>query len=74
MSDDPWTPAPPKKFGGMTEDELEDLVERVSKKVTDNFYQEVGRGVVDKIVKFIGIVAVALLTWAGATGKLGGPS
>jgi hypothetical protein len=58
-------------FGGMTEHEIEQLVEHVSKRVIDNFYKEVGKNVVDKVLKIIGLVAVALLTWAGFTGKIG---
>jgi hypothetical protein len=60
--------------GGMSDDDFEAFVEHVSERIINNIYTQVGRGVVDKIFKFIGLVAVALLTYAGFTGKLTPPT
>lgn len=60
-------------FGGLTEDEIEALVERVTKHVVENFYKEVGRNVVQKFLWLVGVVTVSVATYLGLTGKLGGP-
>lgn len=60
-------------FGGLTEDEIEALVERVTKHVVENFYKEVGRNVVQKFLWLAGVVTVGVATYLGLTGKMGGP-
>lgn len=57
-------------FGGLTETEIETLVERVTERVVENFYAEVGRNVVKKFVWLVGVIAVGLAAWLGLTGKL----
>lgn len=57
-------------FGGLSEDEVENIVERVTARVVQNFYQEVGKDVVSKILWVIGLGTVVLFTWLGLTGKL----
>ena len=52
---------------GWTEGDVERLVGRVSQRVIENFYQEVGRSVVKRILQFIGWAAVVGLTWFAAT-------
>lgn len=57
-------------FGGLNEDEVEDIVERVTARVVQNFYQEVGRNVIQKVTWVVGLGVVALMTWLGLTGKI----
>lgn len=57
-------------FGGLSEDEIETLVERVTEKVVANFYAEVGKNVVQKFLWAVGILTVALMAWLGLTGKI----
>ncbi len=59
-----------RPFGGLSEDEVENIVERVTARVVQNFYQEVGKNVVSKILWVIGLGTVVLFTWLGLTGKL----
>ena len=59
-------------FGGLTDVEIDAIVERVTERVVENFYAEVGRNVVKKFLWLVGIVVVGLATWLGLTGKLGG--
>lgn len=48
----------------------ENAAERAVKKMTDNLYKEVGKGVVNKILWVVGIVAVALAAWLHDRGFL----
>lgn len=57
-------------FGGMSEAEVEHIVERVTARVVQNFYQEVGKNVIQKITWMVGLGVVALMTWLGLTGKI----
>lgn len=59
-------------FGGLSEAEIEQLVERVTERVVENFYAEVGRGVVKKFLWLVGMIAVGLAAWLGLTGKMNG--
>jgi len=54
----------------LTDEQLEELVERVTEKVIKNFYTSVGESVVKRITKLIGFAAVALLMWAAGTGHI----
>ena len=54
----------------LTDDELEELVEKVTEKVINNFYQTVGEGVVTKAIKIIGMCVVALLIYLAGSGQL----
>lgn len=56
-------------FGGLTEVEIEELVARVSKKIMEDFYQEVGRSVINRVLQVIGIAAVVLGVWLIGTGR-----
>ena len=58
------------RYGGMTEDEIEELVGKVSTRVMNNFYQEVGRSIFNKFLWMIGIITVSLLIGLAASGKL----
>jgi hypothetical protein len=57
-------------FGGMSEDEIEDLVGRAAQKVMDNFYRDIGKSVLSKVLWAIGLVTVSLLIWLAGAGKL----
>lgn len=59
-----------RPFGGLKEEEIEHIVERVTERVVANFYQEVGKNVISKILWVIGLGTVVLFTWLGLTGKL----
>jgi hypothetical protein len=52
---------------GWTEEDVERLVGRVSQRVMDNFYQEVGRSLMKKLFSWIGLVVVGMLLWAAGT-------
>jgi len=54
----------------LTDEQLEELVERVTEKVIKNFYTSVGESVVKRITKLIGFGVVAFLMWAAGTGHL----
>ncbi len=53
----------------LTEAEIEAIVSRVTQRVMENFYQEVGKSVVKKMLQIIGLGAVALSIFM-AGGKL----
>jgi hypothetical protein len=59
-----------KPFGGLSESDVERLVERVSAQVLNNFYLEVGRTVMAKFLWVIGLATVGLLVWLTGSGKL----
>jgi hypothetical protein len=56
-------------FGGMTESEIDDLVARVAKRVMEDFYQEVGRSVVKRVLQIIGVATVVIALWLIGSGK-----
>jgi hypothetical protein len=51
---------------GWTEGDVERLVVRVSEQVMNNFYEEVGRSLVKRMLQSMGWLAVAGLTWLAA--------
>jgi hypothetical protein len=57
-------------FAGLSEDDIEDLVGRISQRVMDKCYQDIGRSVVNKTLWVIGLVSVSLLIWLAGAGKL----
>jgi len=56
-------------FGGLTEEEIEQLVSRVSQKVVESFYAEVGKNVVKKGLWLAGMVGVGLAIFFGFAGN-----
>jgi hypothetical protein len=52
-------------FGGLTDGEMEHLVERISKRVMTDFYAEVGKNVVRKGLVWAGMLGVALAIFFG---------
>ena len=54
----------------LTDEQLEELVERFTEKFIKNFYTSVGESVVKRVIKLIGMGAVALLLWAAGTGHI----
>jgi hypothetical protein len=58
-----------KKFNGLTEEEIEHIVETVTQRVINNFYTSVGRSVVEKVFWIVGIAAVVVAGYLGLTGK-----
>lgn len=63
-----------KPYGGLTEGEIEDLVEKVTEKVVENFYMEIGKNVVRKALWIAGILGVGIAAMLGLTGKFPGAS
>lgn len=61
-----------RPFRGLSEEEVELLVGRVSQRVLENFYQEVGRSVMSKVLWVIGLVTVSLVIWLTSTGRMKG--
>jgi hypothetical protein len=59
-------------FGGLSEEEVEDLVGRAAQKVMDNFYRDIGKSVAQKILWVIGLATVSLIIWLASIGKLKG--
>jgi hypothetical protein len=43
----------------LTEEQMEELVTRVSTHVVNNFYQQVGKSVIQKITTWVGMMVVA---------------
>jgi hypothetical protein len=66
--EDEYRPA----FGGLREEEVEDLVGRAAQKVMDNFYRDIGKSVAQKILWVIGLATVSLIIWLASIGKLKG--
>jgi len=58
-------------YGGMSEEEVEHLVERVTERVVENFYAEVGKNVVKKGLWVAGILGVGVAIFFGFVGKGG---
>jgi uncharacterized membrane protein YdfJ with MMPL/SSD domain len=50
--------------------DFDDVVERVSHRISARFYEEVGKSVIRKALWLVGVAAVVLLTWLGLTGKI----
>ena len=48
----------------------ENAAERAVKKMTDNLYKEVGKGVLNKLLWALGIIAVAMAAWLHDRGYL----
>lgn len=63
-----------QKYGGLTEEEIEHIVETVTKRAVNNFYSEVGKTVVQRLFWLVGIIIVGLAAYMGFTGKGPPPS
>jgi hypothetical protein len=50
---------------GWSEGDIERLVGKISQRVIDNFYQEVGKNVIKRILQAVGWAVVAGLTFFG---------
>ena len=63
-----------KPFGGLTPDEIEQIVEKASeraaKKVLDSVYLEIGKGVLRKAAWLLGTALLVLLAWLGGKGLI----
>ena len=63
-----------KPFGGLTPDEIEQIVEKASeraaKKVLDSVYLEIGKGVLRKAASLLGTALLVLLAWLGGKGLI----
>jgi hypothetical protein len=51
---------PYRPYGGLSEEEVDALVARVTRRVVRNFYQEVGRTVVMRVMQAIGMGVIAV--------------
>lgn len=58
-------------FGGLTEQEVEHIVERVSKRVMESFYAEVGKNVVRKGLVWAGMIGVSIAIFFGFVKGIG---
>ena len=47
----------------LTEEQIQDIVKRVTERVVSNMYEEVGHSIVKKLSWLIGIVVVGLAVW-----------
>jgi hypothetical protein len=56
-------------FAGLTEEEIEKIVERVTNRVVSNFYAEVGRSIMTKLFVWVGMVAAGVAAYFGFIGK-----
>jgi hypothetical protein len=54
----------------LTDDQIEELVERVTERVIQNVYISIGESIVKKFFWIVGVGAVALVTWLAKTGKI----
>ena len=52
-----------KPFGGLSESDVEQLVARVSRRVIESFYRDVGRSVVARVLQIMGILTTAAVVW-----------
>jgi len=55
----------------LSEDQLERIAERSAEIVWENFQREVGKGTLRLAVYALGLAGLAVLTWAGVSGKIG---
>jgi hypothetical protein len=56
-------------FAGLTEDEIEKIVERVTNRVVSNFYAEVGKSIMTKLLVWIGMAAAGAAAYFGLIQK-----
>lgn len=54
----------------LTDEQLEELVEKVTERVINNFYQSIGETVVKRAMKLIGLGCVALLIYLAGSGQI----
>ena len=58
----------------LSEEEIEDIAERAAEKamlkMTNQLYQEVGKGIISKLLYLVGIIAVGLWAWLHQGGWL----
>lgn len=57
-----------KKPLPLTDEQIEDLVEKVTEKVIENVYISIGQSVVKKFFWIIGLGALSLLTYLAGNG------
>jgi hypothetical protein len=50
-------------FGGLSESDVELLVARVSQRVIQSFYQELGRTVVTRVLQVLGVLTTGVVVW-----------
>lgn len=64
MSDSNYTP--------LTDAQIDKIAEKAAVRavaqITDQFYREVGKGVISKFVLIVGVLTVAAFVWAKANG------
>jgi hypothetical protein len=57
-------------FGGLSDQEIEEIAERAAEKAVQKFYLEVGKATVKKSLMIIGAAVVFLLIWLGSHGQI----
>jgi hypothetical protein len=56
-------------FAGLTEEEIEKIVERVTNRVVSNFYAEVGKSIMTKLLVWVGMAAAGAAAYFGLIQK-----
>lgn len=54
----------------LTDDELEELVEKVTERVLNNMYSSVGRNVIQKFTWIVGVLVISILTYFAGSGHI----
>jgi len=57
-------------FGGLSDQEIEEIAERAAEKAVEKFYLEIGKATVKKAMMVIGAGVVFLLIWLGSNGQM----
>lgn len=56
----------------LTDEQIEDLVEKVTEKVIQNVYISIGESIVKKFFWVVGLGALSLITYLAGSGQLKG--
>lgn len=54
----------------LSDEQIEEIVEKVTKRVIDNVYTSVGKSIVHKFFYVVGIAAIAIVTYFAGLGHI----
>lgn len=57
-------------YGGMTQEEMDSLVERAATRAIEKVYAEVGQNVLKKLAWLVGLVVIGLALWLAGKNAL----